>query len=111
MNNTIGTANKPANQLIVRCQFRKILSLLLNRGARPINRDPTKKAKPDERSAAIKLSCHSGVASFKGKKLKIIVFNVEPIINHPRMAIEKDIRDLLRRLRPGSDSLIDPMIS
>ena len=66
---------------------------------------PTKKLKPDESSAPIKLSCHSTEASFSGKEPKIMALSAEPMINQLTRANDKQD---FARMRLGRTELDSP---
>jgi hypothetical protein len=68
--------------------------------------EPIKILKLDESMDPIKFSCHSAVASLKGKEAKIIELNADPMTSQPKIARVKEDFDL-RRLIRASDSAVN----
>ena len=52
---------------------------------------PIRRNTLEESKAEIRPNCHSGVASFKGKELKMIALRLNPMINQPIVAIAKAV--------------------
>jgi len=103
-NSTI--ANNEAERAAVRFQSFRILSSGLNTSARVMSVAPIRRNVLDESREAIRFSCHSGVASLKGKELKMIVLRLNPIISQPMVAMVKAVF-AFNRLRPTESESIE----